>query len=451
MSGWTVEDIVKDLEDMADLIAHKKSTDSGSMTVDMEKNFVKGIVGKMEAVSITAKSALVLFHKLESLHSFAAGTKSFLKAIVDKKISDAVTADTRPTTTVTKPQSIIIAYYLTESDWQCLQHHSSYHAKVTCVVQRLRKLGLQSMTEKTAGYGAASILACYRQLPDANTMYQMVLDVKLGFNSIKPVKGLPYLLTYPTHPADLPGEIVAAAYGSGEQAKGFCPDSLPMVFNLISLRGNNKKLSKNKAAAEQKVAVAAPSVLSAPSAGSPQQQVLENLAIVAPALQLLAPFLPHMQVAPPIPGGKREPDQPLAISPKKVKIGTGALAQFKPQLRVPSPAAAKAKAKETAKAKAQEKKTEAKAKAKGKAKAVPKTKANGNADSKPPKPTLCGFTYEPGPPSAEWKGRTKESWSSKHYHTARQLAIKKGYDQDQAKAYARAASQKAVALWNKHM
>ena len=44
---------------------------------------------------------------------------------------------------------------------------------------------------------------------------------------------------------------------------------------------------------------------------------------------------------------------------------------------------------------------------------------------------------------------TKESWTSKHYHTARQLAKKSGLDDDEAKAYGRGARAKAVLAWDK--
>ena len=44
---------------------------------------------------------------------------------------------------------------------------------------------------------------------------------------------------------------------------------------------------------------------------------------------------------------------------------------------------------------------------------------------------------------------TKESWTSKHYHTARQLAKKSGLDDDEAKAYGRDARAKAVLAWDK--
>ena len=40
-------------------------------------------------------------------------------------------------------------------------------------------------------------------------------------------------------------------------------------------------------------------------------------------------------------------------------------------------------------------------------------------------------------PEDRWMSSTKDSWTSKHYRTARQLAVKAGLDDDSAKAYGR--------------
>ena len=52
-------------------------------------------------------------------------------------------------------------------------------------------------------------------------------------------------------------------------------------------------------------------------------------------------------------------------------------------------------------------------------------------------------------PEDRWMASTKDSWTSKHYHTARQLAVKAGLDDDSAKAYGRDARSKAVLAWDK--
>ena len=94
----------------------------------------------------------------------------------------------------------------------------------------------------------------------------------------------------------------------------------------------------------------------------------------------------------------------------------------------------KAKAKANPKAKASSK---AKAKAQPKPKTASKRKASTNED----------FVYDPGFPGAEWKGRSYESWTSKHYHAARELARNQGFSDDDAKGCAREARAKSAENW----
>ena len=85
------------------------------------------------------------------------------------------------------------------------------------------------------------------------------------------------------------------------------------------------------------------------------------------------------------------------------------------------------------------------AKARGKAKAKASSKAKAKAQPKPKTAskrkasTKEDFVYDPGFPGAEWKGRSYESWASKHYHAARELARNQGLSDDDAQGCAREA------------
>ena len=86
--------------------------------------------------------------------------------------------------------------------------------------------------------------------------------------------------------------------------------------------------------------------------------------------------------------------------------------------------------------------------AKAKAKSQPKGKAKAKACLKRPAACMVAFVYEPGQPGDEWAKRTLESWSSKHYHSARQMALNQGYSDEDAKSYARDARKRSVANWH---
>ena len=93
------------------------------------------------------------------------------------------------------------------------------------------------------------------------------------------------------------------------------------------------------------------------------------------------------------------------------------------------------------------------AKARGKAKAKASSKAKAKAQPKPKTAskrkasTKEDFVYDPGFPGAEWKGRSYESWTSKHYHAARELARNQGLSDDDAKGCAREARAKSAETW----
>jgi len=97
-----------------------------------------------------------------------------------------------------------------------------------------------------------------------------------------------------------------------------------------------------------------------------------------------------------------------------------------------------------------------KAKAKGskgtpkqKAKAKPKASIMKRPSSSTSPKSKQLAQYQCPLPEDKWMSSTKESWTSKHYHTARQLAKKSGLDDDEAKAYGRDARAKAVLAWDK--
>lgn len=109
---------------------------------------------------------------------------------------------------------------------------------------------------------------------------------------------------------------------------------------------------------------------------------------------------------------------------------------------------AKAKAKGQAKAKAKASATTQQAKGSGK-QGVKKRPAASTTNNSSKNARLSLVNYEPGmPDSAIWAGRTRESWTSKHYHAARGKAIAAGYSDAEAKEIARLAHARAKCTWD---
>ena len=96
----------------------------------------------------------------------------------------------------------------------------------------------------------------------------------------------------------------------------------------------------------------------------------------------------------------------------------------------------------------------AKANPKKQPKAQAKGKAKGKAACKRPAAApaaVTPFNYVVGAPGPEWVGRTIESWTSKHYHTARKMAVAQGLSDEESKVKAREARKKACELWTQYM
>ena len=111
-------------------------------------------------------------------------------------------------------------------------------------------------------------------------------------------------------------------------------------------------------------------------------------------------------------------------------------------------AKAKAKGKAKAKAGASSQKKETNKQASGK-QGVKKRPAASTTKVPKKHAKLALVDYEPGlPDSALWSGRTRESWTSKHYHAARGKASAAGYSDSEAKEIARLAHARAKCTWD---
>ena len=111
-------------------------------------------------------------------------------------------------------------------------------------------------------------------------------------------------------------------------------------------------------------------------------------------------------------------------------------------------AKAKAKGKAKAKAGASAQKKETSKQASGK-QGVKKRPAASTTKVPVKHAKLALVDYEPGlPDSALWSGRTRESWTSKHYHAARGKASASGYSESEAKEIARLAHARAKCTWD---
>ena len=478
MAMWTVEDIKKEIADINAFLGHRKA---GGQINDLETSMQKGILAKIDAVSLSPADSLLLYKQIDESSSFSTAMKNTLKEQVDQTL-------TKPTQTqgpqvTLKPQTISLPKYLTKEEWNIVLTGQNYHEKV-------------------------------------NT-YQMVQDVKLAFTS-KACTGsdMPFILTYPEEPDTLSPVVLAKAYSGGTSPSGFVPPEYSKMLHMVILRDTHKEIRKAKAQANTP----------APAPTQPQSQPQpENNRALDMLLHMVGTFMHgqgrhYGQGSPP--HGHSQKSAKLALgngetgappqTPKQAPLSLQDIQPFEPKLRCGQPfedppkqepteqsqaktssgaklslplqgetkqsdgkhveeaafaalknrqAAAKASAKGACKPKAK-----AKGKAKAKAKPTspdatkaedpkqseitPAAKAKAKAGGRQSKRTAAemektvtaGMSYTSGEPEDRWEGKLN-SWTSKHYKLARQRAADAGASEEEAKAFGSLALHEAKAAY----
>ena len=427
---------------------------------------------------------------MDSCGSFSSDMSTKLRAKVDTLLVQPVAAPVMQM--ALKPQTLSIPAYLTEEEWSCINGTHSYHTKLSTICKRAKALGVQSCSEQTVKSITATLLCGLSALPDAAAMHQVVTDVKLSMSSMTTQAGLPFALKFPANPLDLPLEVLSAAYGQSNPACKI-PDKYTVVLKQVPLRVTHASLSKNKQCGEATPA-ATPAQASSSSSSTgftgvpdlqhPMQQMMCMMTMGTQAFQnkkalkqLLDIKTPEKQQEATSDQSSQQVNTKPAVPALMDETATPAftvpaadLATLQPKLRTQAStpaectlptnseeqpkesnsqlngaeieeAAFNALKNRTPTAAALQKKPSAKVKA-----SIMKRPSASSLKISKSKPL---GEYQCPLPEDRWTSSTKDSWTSKHYHTARQLAVKAGLDDDSAKAYGRDARSKAVLAWDK--
>lgn len=149
-----------------------------------------------------------------------------------------------------KPQKLIhLQNYLTHSDWDTIgSPDASYIAKLNCVAQRWRSLGIRSLHEQTAKHGVAILLCHVAKLPDHTLINQMAQDLKSTFMSTtcEGIDALPYVKEFPENHTQLPSELAEAAY-HGKMPSPKQLEQIKPILKHIALRFTSKLLREKAA------------------------------------------------------------------------------------------------------------------------------------------------------------------------------------------------------------
>ena len=490
---WTLDDIKKELQDTSNLLKHKRdrSTLTETDIKKLEDSLVVSIEHKLSSMKWNAQHALEFHTVMDSCGSFSSDMSTKLRAKVDTLLVQPVAAPVMQM--AVKPQTLSIPAYLTEEEWSCINGTHSYHTKLSTICKRAKALGVQSCSEQTVKSITATLLCGLTALPDAAAMHQVVTDVKLSMSSMTTQAGLPFVLKYPANPLDLAQEVLSAAYGQSNPACKI-PDKYTVVLKQVPLRVTHASLSKNKQTGEATPAAtpaqAGNSSSSSGCTGVPDMQAFQMcmLSMAMHALQNKKALKTLLDIKTPEKQQEAPPDQSSQQVNKKpavpalmdeqvapaINVPAAAVATLQPKLRTQTSTPAVctlptnteeqpvesqsqldgAEIEEAAFQALKNRTPNAKAKPTAASMKKPSAKVKASIMKRPSASAAYSKSkalaeYQCPLPEDRWMASTKDSWTSKHYHTARQLAVKAGLDDDSAKAYGRDARSKAVLAWDK--
>ena len=495
-TAWTVGDIKKEIDDVIKLIHQKeKKLKSSEDLASFQKRLCAGLIGKLDQIKdFTVGKALGLYEHIDASQMPEAMREMITQKVEDVLQTDATSPQRHEGLTFTvKPQHISLPAYLSASDWQVLKTSTNYHAKIKCICTRLRALGLQSLAEKSVGSAVACILSTLTVVPEPSIIHKLVQDVKLSFMTTPALAApLKYVGSYPLDPRGLGEGFLQKAYGDTKPLLSI-PDEYQSLLRIVPLRISSKMLGKGcKTIAVDK---------GSDSPGTSDQSVqhgnnpwhgmqgmqgflqmsMNMMSLLMnkhghevqhdnhqPARKQGALALTDAETpitnAESLPIAEEKQSVQLEVSkfqPKlrnKAKSDSSLEGQEQDETAEKTCADAEQAAYEALKSRSNNKKQEVKKdntaekKCKGTGKKG-KGKQNKGKGMKRPAAAMTqatvDFEYECPSPDSTWDSRNKESWKSKHYHSAREQALKCGKTKEEALSCGKIAHKKAAEKWYK--
>ena len=241
---WCVADVCQELQDMASYLKKRRQL---QLPEPATADIVKGIVFKMKSMGDwTSSSASTVLDACALLSDDAA-------KIITTTVDDLVmaTPDAASLHCLQNTSTCIFMHnYLSAEDWKLISSRDeSLLAKKYCIIRKMKKLGMKSVSEQTVRWIIALLLTTLDTLPRYHIIYQMVLDFKKLFHS---EQTMPFqcttIKTYPKDAASLPADVYKAVYtDAGQMPAPHQPTALPAIaMHHIPLRPTSKLLIKER-------------------------------------------------------------------------------------------------------------------------------------------------------------------------------------------------------------
>ena len=189
-------------------------------------------------------SGAALLNQAIASSKFSQECKVILAEAVAAKATSA--CGTQVQARKTTQSMVDVCSYFTEGDWATfVDANLQLKQKVSTLIERVHKLGLQHPSESTIRSLVALLACCHHPLSSHDELHSLVLDIKASFNTRKAISITSQFVTvYPAEPTQLPEDIYTTAYPD--------PDDHPTAMEVegftamcarVPLRCTNKHLS----------------------------------------------------------------------------------------------------------------------------------------------------------------------------------------------------------------
>lgn len=226
-------------------------TKRSSVKDSMKTKLLKNVLFKLESLgSLTATEAIRMEEHLKSV-SLPADMQEAISDTVDSMLGEA---DQHQATTVVslKPQTLVhLSMFLTGPDWAVLEDSScGWWTKEKLLVDRLKKLGFRSMSEKTVGASVALLACTLTSCPPESELHKISVEMKACFQTTEACPAhLPIVIKYPEHPSKLPQKLYDHSYKEHEPEPRHV-EQFAHIRGLKFLRTSSSKVGGKRKSSE---------------------------------------------------------------------------------------------------------------------------------------------------------------------------------------------------------
>ena len=239
---WTVEDFVKELQDIQALAAVRQSP-------EMEKSLIQQLEKRMQHHTSWSPGNLCQIMKHVQESSLNEENRKSLLTLLDAKACGTVQDAANYKVTKVGHALVHIENYMSTKDWEVLSQGTQWEATL-CMAKRLRALGMTALKEETKKVCTALLVYMgYQQtkvFPNYWAIYHLSQSLHDCFLQVPIGVAVAGVVSFPEDPRQLGDAYVQAAYKDDAPEARVCDGLASLVANHTPIRTTSHLLQQGK-------------------------------------------------------------------------------------------------------------------------------------------------------------------------------------------------------------